>query len=646
MADYCFADCETANGGAEYSMPPHEFVRLFQWAINDGPVQKMEVHTPEDLEVVRNILRQADYVVFHNGLSADLPWIFGVDSLEPLEMAMQRKVVDTFVIASLVTPAPNRFTAPNGHTFVDADKPGTAMKWLGLENLCHQFGLPGKFGSLQELAKKYNPAGTKVADLDYSLIALDDEDFLAYADQDVIALRGLFQYLMSKIKQLNYNRDYIWDELESAAAMDRMSRNGILVDQEWAKNRIAEMTKIREEKMKWLVEEYGFPTEGKAPWASAKGKEVIMQVLADFGITPKSVPEWPRNKPTASDPKGSLKLGGEDLLLITEGFSDEAIEFAETIATLKGQRSLPQLVLDSMKEDGRVHPMITSLQRSGRWSLTKPGVTIFGSNEGRDVDKSIFIAGEGKVLAGFDYSNADPRAMAALSGDEEFAKRFTELDPETGKAYDGHNLSGEALFGREVYYSRMKEDGKPLLRPVAKAAANALNYNIGPLKLAATLNTVTRKQKIDIEPFTKDDARGMIDQFDRSYPYLKIFKDRAAAEGESKGYIVDSWGRRMQVVKERAWTMSPSLYGQGAVRNIMRDSILRLVRKGPYYARSLRAVIHDELLVELDEDRLEQDIAVIKECMEITYYPPGNVSIPIHFPVGYGYGRSWRDANH
>lgn len=641
MANYVFADAETANGGLEYSMEPHQFVRLFQWAHNDGPVQKMEVHTEGDLETVRNILRAADYIVLHNGISADLPWIFGVESLEPLQMAMRRKVVDTFVIASLVTPAPNRFTAVNGHTFVDADKPGTAMKWLGLENLCHQFGIPGKLGDLKELAKRHNPPGTKVADLDFSLIPLDDPDFLAYADQDVIALRGLFYFLMSKIKELNYNRDYIWDELESAAAMEVMSRNGILVDQDWAHGRIAEMDAIRQEKMAWLVEEYGFPTEGKAPWASAKGKEVILKVLADFGVTEKSVPDWPRT------PTGALKLGGEDLLLVTEGFDEDAQEFAQTIAILKGQRTLPQLVLDSMKEDGRVHPQITSLQRSGRWSVTKPGVTIFGSNGGRDVDKSIFIAEPGKVLAGFDYSNADPRAMAALSGDDEFAIRFTENDPETGKPYDGHNLSGEALFGKEVYYSRFKDDGKPLLRPVAKAAANALNYNVGPLKLAATLNTVVRKEQIDIEPFTKESARAMIDQFNASYPWLKAFKDRAAAEGESKGYIEDSWGRRMQIVKDRAWTMCPALYGQGAVRNIMRDAILKIVREGgPYYAKALRAVIHDELLMELEEGRLEQDIEFIKRCMETVFHPPSNVSIPIHFPVGYGYGRSWREANH
>lgn len=640
MANYVWADCETRNAGLEYSMPPHEFVRLFQWAENDGPVQKMEVHTEADIERVRNILRAADYVVFHNGLAADLPWIFGPDSLEPLQMAMQHRVLDTFVIASLVTPAPNRFTAANGHTFVDADKPGTAMKWLGLENLCYQFGIPGKLGDLKELAKKYNPAGTKVADLDFSLIALDDPEFLAYADQDVIALKGLFHFLMGKIRELDYDRQYIWDELECAAAMNRMSQNGILVDQEWAKARIREMDGIREAKMKWLVEEHDFPTEGKAPWASAKGKEVILNVLASYGITEKTVPDWPRT------PTGALKLGGEDLLLVTEGFGDEAVEFAETIATLKGQRSLPQLVLDSMKDDGRVHPSITSLQRSGRWSITRPGVTIFGSNEGRDVDKSIFIASPGKVLAGFDYSNADPRAMAALSGDVEFARRFTELDPETGKPYDGHNLSGEALFGPEVYYSRMKEDGKPLLRPVAKAAANALNYNVGPLKLAATLNTVIRKQKIDVEPFTKDDTRAMIDQFNASYPWLKKFKDRAAEQGETQGYIVDDWGRRMPIVRERAWTMAPALYGQGAVRNIMRDAILKLVRKGPYYARALRAVIHDELLMELDEDRLEKDIEVVRECMEVTFHPKSLVAIPIRFPVGFGYGRSWRDANH
>lgn len=658
MTDVVTFDCETFSAGREYDMPPEEFVRVFQYAVNDGPVKFVY-----DVEEARDILRAADYVVGHNVISADLTWIFGMHSTEPLQMAMRRKVIDTFYLGNLLTPPPFTYKDSKGHTYRDASKPENAMKWLSLENLCFQFGIPGKFGSLKDIAKKYQPEGTRVSDYEYGLIDLDDPEFNLYAEQDVIAGRGLYNFLLSEIKRQNYPGEYIWREMVlMSATAGQMHRNGLKVNKSYGYERVAEMQEKRDEVMSWLTKEHAFPTTGKSPWASAKGKEVILEVLASFGVTPESVPDWPRNKPTAKDPNGSLKLGGEDLLLVTEGASDEAKEFAQAIATLKGMRSIPQLVLDSMKPDGRVHPDITSLQRSGRWSFTRPGVTIFGERtDALKADKALFVAEEGKVLAGFDYSSADARAMAALSGDDEFAKRF-QTDENGEDMYDAHNLTGEAIFGADAYYGDGPRDKKarPPLRAVAKMAGHAQNYNIGAYKLANTLNLASKKDGLGltfwapagrgVKPIPQYDdsidTRNMISAFNQSYPWLKAFKDRAVEEGDRMGYVTNSWGRRMNIDEGRSHTMSPALHGQSVTREMMGDAIIRLVQRGEYYARALRAIIHDELLMEFDEATIDRDIAVVKECMEQVFDPKTNVSIPIAFPVGYGYGKTWLEAGH
>lgn len=654
---YVFFDSETFSSGREYGMTPESFVRLFQYAINDGPVQLKEIHSLADLEEVRDILRAADYVVGHNIISSDMTWIFGMDSIEPLYMAMDRKVIDTFYLGALLLPAPFAFKRANGSVSTASSKPVEhTMGWLALANLAHQFSLPGKFGSLKELAKKYNPPGTKVADYEYGLIDLDDEDFRSYAEADVVAVRALYHFLMNEIRKQDYPGEYIWREMElMSATAGQMHRNGILVNQEYANKRVAEMAEKREEIMAWLVEKYDFPTEGKSPWASAKGKEAIISALADYGVTPESH-DWPRT------PTGALKLGGEDLKMLVEG--TEAEEFVDAIAELKGMRSIPQLVLDTMKADGRVHPDITALQRSGRWSFTNPGVTIFGErNEKLKADKALFIAEEGNVLAGFDYSSADARAMAALSGDDEFAKRFEE--DENGEAlYDGHNLTGEAIFGVDTYYGDGPRDkkAKPALRPVSKAAGHAQNYNIGAYKLANTLNLESKREKLGlhfwapantkygqkpIEQFEDSmDTREFIKNFNESYVWLKRFKDKAVQEAEDNGYVTNFWGRRMAVDSGRAYTMGPALHGQATTRDVMGDAILRLIRKGEYYIRAMRAIIHDELLLEFSEKTIERDIAVTKDCMECVFDPGTNVSLALNFPVGHGYGRTWKDASH
>lgn len=652
MANYLFFDIESHNSGREFEMEPKDFFRLGQYAWNDGPVTL----TGDYDEMIR-VLREADYVVGHNILAFDLPAIFGKDSLEPLHMAQKRKVIDTFYLAHLLTPAPDTYVDRNGHRYTDASKPERAKKWLSLDNLCYQLDIPGKFGDLKEIAKKYQPEGTKVADYDYGLIPLDDEDFLFYAEQDVVAVRGLFRKLMEIRGEQDYPGEYIWREMEAmAASVGTMSGNGILVNVGYARPRIEEMERQKNETMDWLVKTYDFPTEGKAPWNSTKGKGTILQVMDDFGIRFEDNPDWPRT------PKGAPKMGGDDLKTLCAGVSDEAEQFAESLAALKGQRTIPQLFLDNLKPDGRVHPDISALQRSGRFSIQRPGITVMGERtEALRADKALVCAGPGKVMAGFDYSSADARAMAALSGDTEYARRF-EVDENGESLHDAHNLTGEAIFGADEYYGDGPRDknARPALRPVAKLVGHAMNYNVGAYKLAVTLNEASKAQGLGLHFWAPNgrgikpiphvpgeiDTRDLLSNLNKAYPWLKMFKDQAVREAETFGFVTNPWGRRMKVDKGREYTQAPALYGQSVTTEIMKDAIIELCRRGDYYAKALRCIIHDELLLELDEDRIEEDIKVVKECMEQTFHPNTTLGMPIDFPVGSGYGRTWREANH
>lgn len=677
MKKTLFFDIEGYSAGTQLNYTPREYVRLFQYAWGDGPV-KMTTDYGEMLSIIRS----ADYVVGHNIISYDLTAIFGYDSIEPLYMAMERKVVCTFYLAQLLTPAPPFYKMRNGRRAVETTDPvGHAMSWLSLDNLCYQFNLEGKLGDLKELAKKYQPEGTKVADYEYGLIDLNDPDFKAYAEQDVIAVRSLYKYLLEQVKIQEYPGEYIWREMELlSATVGQMHRNGILVNQEYANERIQEQEVEKEKTLAWLVENYDFPTEGRAPWSTTAGKEATLRALADFGFTPENTPEWERT------PKGAPKLGGKDLLTFTQGTPAE--DFCVALGALKGLRAISQTVMDNIKPDGKVHPDITSLQRSGRWSFTKPGVTIFGErNERLKADKALFTAAEGNVMAGFDYSSADARAMAGLSGDHEYNKRF-ETDEEGNDLHDAHNLTGEAVFGVDAYYTGWDgpRDAKarPPLRPATKPIGHGSNYQIGAYKLANGINQACREEGLDLffwapagknkdgthrakpipapERFShvvKDDAltgepipegmflaRDILESMKESYPFLTRLKEDAYKFGEENGYIENSWGRRMQVIKDRAYTQAPAQLGQGTTREMMGDAILRLIRKGEYYIRSMRAIIHDELLLEFKEDTIERDIQVVKECMEVDFVPHTPQGFPIRFPVGHGFGRTWRDASH
>src|SRR5699024_5722847 len=135
-----------------------------------------------------------------------------------------------------------------------------------------------------------------------------------------------------------------------------------------------------------------------------------------------------------------LSMKGSVLRELTKDTA--AADLGQALAELKGQRSLAQLALDSLHPDGFVHPDITMLQRSGRWSTTEPGLTIWGSRtEELAYEKSYFIPdNEDECLLEIDYSNADARVVAWLSGDRKYAERF-----EPGA--DGHLINAWTAWG-------------------------------------------------------------------------------------------------------------------------------------------------------------------------------------------------------
>lgn len=964
---YLIFDIETHNAGKQWGMTPREFFRLGQYAWDDGPV-KLTTDYDEMIEVIRS----APYVVGHNIISYDLSVLFGTDSIEPLRMGQDRRVIDTLVLASLLTPAPYSYTDANGHTYYDAAKPAQAMKYFGLENLCFQFGIQGKFGDLKELAKKHNPPGTLVRDLDFGLIPLDDPDFLAYADQDVVAVRDLFKHLMRQQRIDQYDSEYLWRELELASVLAQVTRNGIRPNTELAHSRVAEQQELVKTTLDWLVAEFDFPTEGKQPWKSAAGKDAILDALKSYGITP-SHPDWTKTA------KGAPSFSGDTMKAITEG--TEAERLGEALAGLQGLRSIPSLILESTTADGRMHPDITMFQRSGRfclpethrvltrrgilpvdevkegdetldmrnrwvkitgihrygpsevhtyetrssflestpehrwvqtsetgkdrevvpldpskrrilqltpdaypfdpketylwsdmterertaalvgllvtdghaahrtdsggsrfrvyqseskfytqlreflgewvtsdcarsevnphnpvhemsldtvevdallsgeglewenglrnsetlmpWLLTlntqetlafltaaylsdgtisEGGVTIATNNpnlvkvfqlaayrcgrrsnyreyenkktgyisgrvaltrdrvstrnleapsishqpvwcvetetgtftawapEGRWAGpyltgnsvtrpgvtvinlehKDLLLADEGKVCVELDFSNADARVVAAVSGDREFAKRF-ETDADGNDLHDGHNLSGEAFFGKDEYYAHEDEHGKPALRPVAKAATHAIGYGIGKNKLAVTLSDAAKKTGLDRE-FSPEDAQDIIDAYHSSYPLIARWKERVVREGDEVGYVTNPWGRRMPIdfagathkpwesdaPRSRSYSQSPALHGQSGTREMMADALIRLARRGEKWARCIRSIIHDALVVDLPEETVAEDVQVVVECMEAVFDPKTREGMPLNFPVGVGPldAKNWKDGAH
>ena len=607
-----FFDIESGNADRVWDYEPREFFKLGQYAWGrDG-----EIVLTEDYDEMLSVIRDARIVIGHNIHAFDLTALFGKESTEPLEMAMDKRVLDTYTWSSLAFPSPTVWTDRNGHTYYEGNKPGIAMRWLGLDNLSFQFGLPGKMGSLRDIAKRYNPKGTKVTELDYGLIDVKDQEYRDYAEQDIVALRALALKLLELPGGVT---PYIWREQKFAAIMAQNSRNGWKVDAEKAQQRVDILADRREHILADVVRRYGLPEEGKSPWATNDGKAAIFAALADYGITPETRPEWPRTKPGKTHANGTPSLGGEAIIMLTEGTPAEDLGVA--LAELKGQRSLAALALDSMKSDGMVHPDITALQRSGRLSTTKPGLTVWTARGENAVEKEYFVARKGYKLVEFDYSNADARVVAAYSGDTEYLKRF-----EPG--VDAHELTGRMVWGDEVYDSDPKE-----YRQRAKMCVHAYSYGARPKTLSAQTG-------LPIE-VTTEFCRAM----DEMYAGVVQWQRNSAEQGKS-GWITNDWGRRMPVDVARSFTQSSALLGQSGTREILVDGLLRLAEKDIRYITMLKAQIHDAIVMEIPEDEVDKMTDIVVESMS-TSWKPQYGGQRVEFTLSYGKpADNWFEAGH
>ncbi len=605
-------DVETHEAGQLYTMPPEEFVRLigYRWRGQDT------VLTTE-LDELREQIIRARFVIGHNIHSFDLPAVFGHESNEPLELAMAGRVYDTWTHSVLVHSAPAEYTDRAGtrRVLTPSNRDGHLKSWHSLDEQAHQLGVPGKTHDLKALAKEFGDPALKgklrVKD-GFGRIPADDERYRSYLRGDVDASEVVSKELLKR----GPLDDYAMREQEIEARKAVISSNGLRVDAPRAQARVDELAARREVIMSGLVDKHDFPTEGKQPWRSDPGKAAILAALAEADITPKTRPDWQR---TAN---GALSLGGKVLVPLTAGTPAE--DLGTALAELMGQRSLAQLALDSMHADGFAHPQISMLQRSGRWSTTEPGLTIWTARGPGAVEKAYFVPdGPEDVLLELDYSNADARVVAALSGDTRYAERF-----EPGA--DGHLINAWAAWGKDKVGTDKHDPTTAHYRQLAKPGGHGWGYRIGARKLAGTWGLPV------------EEAKTFLDKMSATFRRVVAWQDRSVAYAARHGYVTNPWGRRMPVERGREYTQAPALEGQSGTREIVCDAILGFPIP---VLRRVKGNIHDALLFSVPKARWEACRDDLIRRMEAVFDPPGGQRID--FPVSAGpAGSDWFEASH
>lgn len=622
-----FFDIESHSADELGTMPPEDFFILGQWAWGEGPV-----HTTTDINVLRRVLLSAKMIVGANIIAFDLPAVFG-DTMAAVRLARQGRVMDTHVFAMTANPPPfGTFTPYTGGKPLVCTKPEHFRKWIKLDQQAYSLGVIQKTGDINDIADRFmyrevpvltktgkqsmmtdKATGEKVPRMKkvpidnppcckFAAIPVDDEQFLAYAERDVVVVREVARKQLERHPWDSYSKR----EMVKVASVVQIGKgNRFRVDLPLTRARVRE----QHEEAAWILNDlhdrFDVPTNRKKPLATKEGKEAILRALEAEGV--------PSSALERTD-SGAPSFSAESIQKAVAGKGEAAERLGAAVATLAGQRSLGELLLAEVDDEGWVRPDIFPFQRSGRYSTTRPGLTIWDPRW-----KDCLIAdSDDHLLVEFDYSQADARAVAAMSGDKEFAKRFLP-------GSDGHMINAIAAWGEE----EVAKDPKGY-RQRAKAPGHGWGYKMGARKMAETTG------------LPEAECKKFIQALNRKYPGVVAWQKRVTQRAERYGYIVNQWGRRMPVEPGREHTQTPALLGQGATHEILNDGILRCDER---HLRMIKVTIHDAFIASIPKATLEEDIEYFLEKFSTVWHPEGGQ--PIEFTLGYGEpARDWAAAAH
>lgn len=377
-------------------------------------------------------------------------------------------------------------------------------------------------------------------------------------------------------------------------------------DIEFLSTVLAVMEEPDEYNLKHLNEEFGIPlereleVEASAPFRSTFGQRKLHQHLKRLGMflprTGKSTfkQEWGEEVRQYSTSKEDLHKAlelyrdpeNQDRYSVTPAKLREFEELVEVIIDVTTERTVYGTI-EKHRVGDRIHPEIRAEQATGRWSFVDPGITVMGKKEGKSVEREVYVASEGNVLCCIDLAQIDARIVAAESQDPNYMRLF-EGDK------DLHSEVAMLIFGRC--------DGE--YRSKAKAGSHGTNYQMGVDTMVEALGML----RSDAERFKREWAI----QFALVERWKKEQSELAASGYPMFGIM----GRRMKPDASRHHTQGPGLIGQNGTREMMAAGLLRMKWD---HRLMLRAIIHDEYVIEIPEEGAEETVKEILSCIRTVY---------------------------
>lgn len=441
------------------------------------------------------------------------------------------------------------------------------------------------------------------------------EKAIEYAAEDAEITFKLYLLLKKKLSEEKNISAYNYLEKPLVASILEMEINGIKINTEYLQSLSSEF----EKKINSLE------------------KTIFKLCGVEFNIgSPKQLGDVLFNKLNLTPPKktktGEFSTGIE----VLEDLAFEGNKVAEDLITWRQLSKLKNTYTEALqthinKTTQRIHTSYAMAStNTGRLSSSDPNLQNIPirSTEGRLIRKA-FIAEKGYKILSADYSQVELRVLAHIA----------KIEPLIAAFKNGEDI--HALTASEIFSTDIKKI-TPDLRRRAKAVNFGIIYGISAFGLAKQLS------------ISNHEANNFIKKYFDKFPGIKKYMEDTKALCREQGYVETLCGRKCFFPKikdknfayrsfqERAAINAPI---QGTAADIIKRAMIKIYEKNISNNNDCKMLlqVHDELIFEVKESKIEKYQALIRQEMENALHPLISLDVPLL--VESSFGDNWDEAH-
>jgi DNA polymerase-1 len=287
-------------------------------------------------------------------------------------------------------------------------------------------------------------------------------------------------------------------------------------------------------------------------------------------------------------------------------------------------------VLPSMinAQTGRIHTSFNQVVAvTGRLSSDNPNLQNIPirTERGREIRKAFIPRNADYLLLSADYSQIELRIIAELSEDPGMLEAFRSGE-------DIHASTAAKVYGVAL------KDVTSDMRRNAKMVNFGIIYGISAFGLADRLN------------ISRTEAKGIIENYFRQYPYIKEYMDLSIERAREKGYVETILGRRRYLrdinsgnatVRGFAERNAINAPIQGSAADMIKIAMINIQNdlKVSSLKSKMLLQVHDELVFDAHVDEVDE----LKKMVEHRMKTALTLKVPVE--VGMGTGKNWLEAH-